>query len=64
MKPTLVEYTVLQSREIGGVYREAGETIRLTPRQATYYLPPFGAGLEPVDGPAPTPAADGQTDAD
>ncbi|TRD16965.1 hypothetical protein [Palleronia caenipelagi] len=55
------EYEVVQAREIGGVYREAGETVALTPRQAQYYLPPYGAGLTPVPVKAatkPKPKAD------
>lgn len=40
------EYEVTQAREIGGVHRAVGETVTLTPLQAKYYLPPYGAGLK------------------
>lgn len=42
------EYEVTTAREIGGAWRNEGETVRLTERQAKYYLPPFGSGLKPV----------------
>lgn len=43
---TTVDYEVTQSREISGQYRKAGESVKMTPAQAKYYLPPYGAGLK------------------
>lgn len=54
----LAEYEVMQSRDIAGLYRKAGEIVTLTPAQAKYYLPPHGTGLKPVAAAsAPKPVA-------
>lgn len=47
-KPAPADYEVTQAREIGDVHRAVGETVTLTPQQAKYYLPPYGAGLKAV----------------
>lgn len=46
-KPALAEYEVTTAREILGQHREKGETIKMLPAQAKYYLPPYGDGLKP-----------------
>lgn len=45
------DYEVVQSREIGGRWRDAGERLQMLPLQAKYYLPPHGTGLK-ATGPA------------
>ncbi|MBR9651914.1 hypothetical protein [Thalassovita aquimarina] len=55
------DYEVTQGREIAGAYREAGETVSLTPAQAKYYLPPCGSGLKPAGG---APSGDAKPDAE
>jgi hypothetical protein len=35
----------VQAREILGVWREEGEVVSMSPRQAQYYLQPYGWGL-------------------
>lgn len=40
------DYEVTQAREFGGVHRDVGEIITMTPLQAKYYLPPCGMGLK------------------
>lgn len=42
---TTADYEVTQAREVAGQYRQVGDTVALTKRQAQYYLPPHGAGL-------------------
>jgi hypothetical protein len=42
------DYEVTVAREIGGVFREAGDPVSMMRRQAKYYLPPHGTGLQPV----------------
>ncbi|KIC42239.1 hypothetical protein RA27_02290 [Ruegeria sp. ANG-R] len=44
-KPTKVDYEVVEARHIDGQWREEGETIQMTERQAQYYMPPHGTGL-------------------
>lgn len=62
------DYEVTQAREIGGLYREKGEVIAMTPAQAKYYLPPYGTGLKPVPAkaaakPKPDASAGAKSDA-
>lgn len=60
-KTAPADYEVTQSREIGGAYRAAGETITMMPVQAKYYLPPYGTGLKAAATKAPTkPKADAE----
>jgi hypothetical protein len=60
-KTAPVDYEVTQSREIGGVYRTAGESITMIPAQAKYYLPPYGTGLKAAATKAATkPKADAE----
>jgi hypothetical protein len=60
-KTATADYEVTQPREIGGVYRAAGEVITMMPAQAKYYLPPYGAGLKPAAAKAATkPKADAE----
>ena len=40
-----VEYEVVQAREVLGVWRKEGEVVSMSPRQAQYYLQPYGWGL-------------------
>lgn len=42
---TTVDYDVMEARPINGQWRDVGETVSLTERQAMYFLPPYGQGL-------------------
>ena len=54
-----IDYVVTESREIAGTWRQAGEPLSMTERQAKYYLPPYGSGLAPADDQGTKPAGDG-----
>ena len=52
------DYRVTVARDILGQSRKVGDTLPLTDRQAQYYLPPLGSGLE-LDGGSDKPAKKG-----
>ncbi len=56
------EFEVVVARHINGNWRKQGETVLMTPRAASYYLPPLGSGLKPC-GFMPSRQDEGEKDA-